>query len=143
MFEHLFDAELVYRSGIEPLARDGEGELIGSGDGTVVGPAIAGMLLWTLFERPGKLVCTMNPVAMIEIADGTRVRSRRVVSGDDRRRRAGPGLSPRRCGSRARTTAIAGSTKRSACGKASSTRRSIAPTTRPSLVKNGISGNQR
>lgn len=63
MLEHLCDAELVYRSEMEPLTGDGEGELIGSGDGTVTGPAIAGRLACTLFERPGKLVCAMNPVA--------------------------------------------------------------------------------
>jgi hypothetical protein len=74
MLEHLFDAELLYRSNAEPLTRAGEGELIGSGDGTVVGPLIEGALVWTLFERPGKLVCAMNPVALIETTDGARVR---------------------------------------------------------------------
>ena len=74
MLEHLFDAELVYRSEMEPVTKDGEGELIGSGDGTVAGPAIAGQLAWTLFERPGKLVCAMNPVAVIETDEGERVR---------------------------------------------------------------------
>jgi hypothetical protein len=74
MLAHLFDAELVYRSGMEPLTRAGEGELIGSGDGTVVGDAIAGALAWTLFERPGKLTCAMNPVAVIETDDGACVR---------------------------------------------------------------------
>ena len=57
---------------MEPLTRDGEGDLIGSGDGTVVGDAIAGALAWTLFERPGSLVCAMNPVAVIETDDGAR-----------------------------------------------------------------------
>lgn len=74
MLEHLFDAELVYRSNTEPLSRHGEGDLIGSGDGTVVGPAVKGALVWTLFERPGKLVCAMNPVALIETEDGAHVR---------------------------------------------------------------------
>ena len=74
MLAHLFDAELVYRSEMEPLTREGEGELIGSGDGSVVGEAITGALAWTLFERPGKLVCAMNPIAVIETEDGARVR---------------------------------------------------------------------
>jgi Protein of unknown function (DUF3237) len=74
MLAHLFDAELVYRSDMEPLTSEGEGELIGSGDGTVVGETIAGALAWTLFERPGSLVCAMNPVAVIETDDGARVR---------------------------------------------------------------------
>ena len=74
MLERLFDAELVYRSEMEPVTKDGEGELIGSSDGTLAGPAIAGQLAWTLFERPGKLVCAMNPVAVIETDGGERVR---------------------------------------------------------------------
>ena len=74
MLVHLFAAELVYRSEMEPLTRQGEGELIGSGDGTVVGEAVAGALAWTLFERPGKLSCAMNPVAVIETEEGARVR---------------------------------------------------------------------
>ena len=74
MLTHLFDAELVYRSEMEPLTHEGEGELIGSGDGTVVGDAITGTLAWTLFERPGRLSCAMNPVAVIETHDGARVR---------------------------------------------------------------------
>jgi hypothetical protein len=74
MLAHLFDAKLVYRSGMEPLSREGEGELIGSGDGTVVGDSITGALQWTLFERPGRLSCAMNPVALIETDDGARVR---------------------------------------------------------------------
>src|SRR5919197_4714613 len=74
MLAHLFAAELVYRSEMEPLTRQGEGELIGSGDGTVVGEAVAGALAWTLFERPGKLSCAMNPVAVIETEEDARVR---------------------------------------------------------------------
>src|SRR5215831_21058187 len=74
MLAHLFAAELVYRSEMEPLTRDGEGELIGSGVGSVVGDSITGALAWTLFERPGKLVCAMNPVAVIETEEGARVR---------------------------------------------------------------------
>jgi hypothetical protein len=55
MLEHVFDAELVYLADMEPLSDDGEGELIGSGEGTLVGAAIEGTLRWTLFERPGDL----------------------------------------------------------------------------------------
>jgi Protein of unknown function (DUF3237) len=74
MLEHLFDAELRYRSETAPLTEDGEGELIGSGDGSVSGPAVAGELAWTLFERPGALVCAMNPVALITTDDGAQLR---------------------------------------------------------------------
>jgi hypothetical protein len=74
MLVHLFSAELVYRAEMEPLTRDGDGELIGSGDGSVVGDSITGALVWTLFERPGKLSCAMNPVAVIETEEGARIR---------------------------------------------------------------------
>jgi hypothetical protein len=74
MLAHIFNAELVYRSEMQPLSREGEGQLIGSGDGTVVGDSITGALQWTLFERPGRLSCAMNPVALIETNDGARVR---------------------------------------------------------------------
>jgi hypothetical protein len=76
--QHLFDAELQHRSDMEPIlaAAEGDGELIGSGDGTVTGPELAGSLRWTLFEHPGKLVCSMNPVAVIETEDGAQVRIR-------------------------------------------------------------------
>jgi hypothetical protein len=74
MLVPLFAAELVYRSEMEPLSRDGDGELIGSGDGSVVGDSINGAVAWTLFERPGKLSCAMNPVAVIETEEGARVR---------------------------------------------------------------------
>jgi hypothetical protein len=51
--EHLFDAELLYREGMEPLSDDGEGELVGSGDGSVDGERVRGRLRWTLFEAGG------------------------------------------------------------------------------------------
>src|SRR5215472_12653215 len=53
MLEPLFEAELDYQPGMAPLASEGDGALIGSGDGTVRGPKLDGKLEWTLFERPG------------------------------------------------------------------------------------------
>jgi hypothetical protein len=72
--EHLFDAELQYREGVPPVAVDGEGELIGSGDGIARGEKLAGSFRWTLFERPGELVCQMNPILEIATGDGAQVR---------------------------------------------------------------------
>jgi Protein of unknown function (DUF3237) len=72
--EHLFDAELQYREWMEPIASDGEGRLIGSGDGLIHGERIAGTLRWTLFERPGELVCQMNPTLAITTGDRAEVR---------------------------------------------------------------------
>ena len=83
--EHLFDAELQYRAGMQPLvAADGrDGELIGSGDGVARGAAISGRLRWSMFAgdcpyRPdgGELVaaddhvCTTNPAFVLETEDG-------------------------------------------------------------------------
>ena len=40
--EHLFDAELTHRAGMAPLAGRGDGQLIGSGDGSVHGQQVRG-----------------------------------------------------------------------------------------------------
>jgi hypothetical protein len=76
--KHVFDAELQYQAGMEPIvsAAEGDGQLTGSGDGRVTGPQVAGSLTWTLFEHPGELVCSMNPVAVIETEDGGQIRVR-------------------------------------------------------------------
>ncbi len=73
--EHLFDAELQYQPGMEPLTNEGEGALVGSGDGTVAGPVLVGALRWTLFEQPGELVCAMSPTLRIETNDGAEIRA--------------------------------------------------------------------
>ncbi len=72
--EHLFDADLPYVPGMPPVASDGEGQLIGSGDGAVHGERLTGTFRWTLFEQPGELVCPMNPVLAIVTGDGAEVR---------------------------------------------------------------------
>src|SRR5712691_9519305 len=74
MLEPLFDAELDYQPGMPPLTSDGDGTLIGSGDGAVHGPKLTGKLEWTLFEQPGSIMCLMAPVARITTADGARIR---------------------------------------------------------------------
>ena len=130
MLEHLFEAELVYHADMEPLTVEGEGELIGSGDGTVAGPAIAGQLVWTLFERPGRLACAMNPVAVIETDEGARVR----LEARGFARRADEASPTWAVAATLRfesdTTATAGSTMHSAFGRASSTPMRIGPATR-------------
>ncbi len=87
--EHLFDAELQYRPGMPPIASEGEGRLIGSGDGVVQGEKLDGTLRWTLFEQPGELVCPMNPILAIATRDGAEVR----VEGRGYARRDRPGDS--------------------------------------------------
>lgn len=88
--EHVFDAELEYRPGMLPITGNGEGQLIGSGDGSVHGPKVRGTIRWTLFEQPGDLVCTMNPTVTIETQDGASIGIEgrgyaRRASRDDRR----------------------------------------------------------
>lgn len=73
--EHLFDAELQYQPGVAPVTDRGEGALVGSGDGTVAGPALAGTIRWTLFEHPGELVCAMSPTLQIDTHDGAEIRA--------------------------------------------------------------------
>jgi len=51
--EHLFDAELVHQPGMAPIAGDGDGKLVGSGNGSVDGANVRGVLRWTLFEDRG------------------------------------------------------------------------------------------
>jgi hypothetical protein len=74
MLELLFDAELDYQPGMPPLASEGDGTLLGSGDGAVHGPKLTGTLEWTLFEQPGSTVCRMAPVARITTGGGARIR---------------------------------------------------------------------
>jgi len=74
MLEPLFVAELDYQPGMAPLTSEGDGALIGSGDGAVHGPKLTGTLEWTLFEQPGSTMCAMGPVAKIITGDGARIR---------------------------------------------------------------------
>ena len=74
MLEPLFDAELDYQPGMPPLISEGDGAIIGSGDGTVHGPKLTGNLEWTLFEQPGSTMCPIAPVAIITTADCAHIR---------------------------------------------------------------------
>jgi hypothetical protein len=74
--EHIFDVELRFRPDMRPVVRpEGrEGELVGSGDGTVQGPEIRGTIRWSNFETPGERLCGMYPAGMIETDDGGSLR---------------------------------------------------------------------
>jgi hypothetical protein len=84
--EHLFDAHLQYQPAMAPIAADGEGQLVGSGDGEVQGERVRGALRWTLFEGPGELVCAMNPELAIDTHDGASI----VIAGRGYAHRASP-----------------------------------------------------
>jgi hypothetical protein len=90
--DRLFTALLQYRSAspsdaVIPSAGR-EGSYIGSGDGSVTGERLQGVIRWSLFSencvypaaRAGQAVpaglhlCTMNPGGFIETSDGARIR---------------------------------------------------------------------
>lgn len=77
--EHLFDAELHYRQDIEPVvsSEGREGELIGSGDGTVNGGRLIGRLRWSMFAADCVFRVdgsgTGNPAVVLETEDGATI----------------------------------------------------------------------
>ncbi|SRR5713226_8537527 len=88
--EPLFEAELRYNSdvGVVVDADDREGDLIGSGDGRVVGRRINGKIRWSFYAAdcaylltkagidpgPGQHLCRTNPGGVIETDDGALIR---------------------------------------------------------------------
>jgi hypothetical protein len=87
--EHLFDAELAYKEGMDAVVpqADREGTLIGSGDGVVRGAKIRGRMRWSFYSAAclypaararfavpkGQHLCKVNPGGVIETEDGARV----------------------------------------------------------------------
>jgi len=89
LLKPLFEARLQYRSDMEPVvsADTREGELVGSGDGTVAGAALSGTAHWSMYAGncayvfvragleppPGQHLCTVHPAGVIETSDGAQV----------------------------------------------------------------------
>ena len=87
--EHLFDAELAYKSDMDVVVPDEnrEGDLIGSGEGTVTGAKIRGTIRWSMYSAdcayllvkagiqpaPGQHLCTTHPGGVIETEDGAQI----------------------------------------------------------------------
>lgn len=87
--QHLFNAQLQYQEGLEALipAEEREGAVIGSGDGMVSGPRMAGTIRWSMYSEdcayllvkdgieppPGSHLCTVNPAGIIETEDGAEI----------------------------------------------------------------------
>ena len=85
----MFDARLQYQSDMQEVvtAETREGELVGSGDGTVTGAALSGNARWTMYAGncayvfvragleppPGQHLCTVHPAGVIETDDGAQV----------------------------------------------------------------------
>lgn len=74
--DRLFDLELRFRPDmgavVSPEGR--EGELVGSEDGTLRGPAVQGTIRWSNFETRGERLCGMCPAGLIETEDGAAIR---------------------------------------------------------------------
>lgn len=71
----LFEAELQARSGMPPVVptQGRDGELVGSGDGTIHGPKIRGKLRWSNFEKIGANLCSLSLTGVIETDDGASI----------------------------------------------------------------------
>jgi hypothetical protein len=86
---HLFEAELQYRSDMEPVVppEGREGALIGNGDGSVQGEKLRGTMRWSMYSGdcayvfvqagveppPGQHLCTVHPGGVIETGEGARI----------------------------------------------------------------------
>jgi hypothetical protein len=85
----LFEARLQYQSELEAIvsAETREGELVGSGDGTVMGASLTGTARWSMYAGncayvfvragleppPSQHLCTVHPAGIIETSDGAQV----------------------------------------------------------------------
>jgi len=85
----LFEARLQYQSDMEVMvsAETREGELIGSGDGTVTGALLSGQVRWSMYAGncayvfvragleppPGQHLCTVHPAGVIATSDGAQI----------------------------------------------------------------------
>jgi hypothetical protein len=71
----LFDIKLQHKPGFTtaPVSQEGRvGELLGSGDGVVKGPTIAGSVHWSIFDIVGE-VCETNVTGVITADNGARI----------------------------------------------------------------------
>ena len=85
----LFEARLQYQSEREEVvsAETREGELVGSGDGTVTGERLSGKARWSMYAGncayvfvragleppPGQHLCTVHPAGVIATDDGAEI----------------------------------------------------------------------
>jgi hypothetical protein len=73
--EHLFDMELEYRQGMARvlLDRGKIGDYLGSGEGSVFGLNVNGVVHWDLFREEDEFLCGSNLRGLIETDDGSRI----------------------------------------------------------------------
>ena len=89
LLKPLFEARLQYQSDMEVVvsAETREGELVGSGNGSVSGDLLSGTARWSMYAGncayvfvragllppPGQHLCTVHPAGVIETSDGAEV----------------------------------------------------------------------
>src|SRR5260370_16568237 len=89
LLKPLFEARLQYQSDMEEVvsAETREGELVGSGNGTVSGDLISGKACWSMYPGNSAYVfvrarilppplqhpCTVHPAGGIETSDGAQI----------------------------------------------------------------------
>ncbi len=73
--ERLLELDLQFRWELPPVTsrEAGEGEFIGSGDGTAQGSRINGTVRWDLFEKQEETLCRSNLTGVIETSDGAQI----------------------------------------------------------------------
>jgi hypothetical protein len=73
---YLFEMNLQFRWEMPPVAsrEAGEGEYIGSGEGTVEGPRIKGVARWDLFEKREESRCRSNLAGVIDTGEAAPIR---------------------------------------------------------------------
>ena len=73
--EHLFDMELEYRQGQarENLEGGKIGDYLGSGEGSVFGLTVNGVVRWDLFREEDEFLCGYNLRGLIETDDNSQI----------------------------------------------------------------------
>ena len=73
--ELLFEIALQYRKGMDAVTSpEGKiGQYLGSGDGTVTGRTLQGLVRWDLYEVVGEARCQTNFAGVIETDDGGQI----------------------------------------------------------------------
>lgn len=74
--EPLFRVELQYQEGLAAITSpEGRlGQYLGSGNGTIQGQGIQGMVRWDLYEVVGETQCQTNFAGFIETDNGAKIR---------------------------------------------------------------------
>lgn len=69
------ELDLQFDWQMPPLSsrKAGEGDYVGSGDGTATGAKVSGSVRWDLFEKREAALCRSNLIGVIETDDGVQI----------------------------------------------------------------------